>query len=164
MDIKESDFSAKALEHAKRISSGIAKLAETIKDEKTATPFADRLLLTLLVDSRHLLDFVAPLKSVGEIHGMPKHATDGADRPEPIVFRKEDPSKDFGPWWLEKTSRIHAALFMLAEWLQQEPSELNASLINLRIGETNHVISSVIQLLEDDLIIREVKIEGNEED
>ena len=127
-------------------------------------PFIDRLLVALLCHSRRLLDVVAPLKSVGEIHGLPKPYTDGAGRPEPIIFREQDPSRDFGPWWLEKTGRIHGRLFELAEKLDGPRSDTDMSLIRLSISEILHLSGSVIELLNEDLRIREVRFDDADED
>lgn len=155
MSIKETDYTKQAQLYAKRMTKGLATLKEAIltgqKDAKT--------LLKLLADSRRLLNFVAPILTTGEIHGLPKSATEADKRPAPIVFREEDPSRDFGNWWYEKTSRVHARLFELVDLLDRPDSETRQESIRLNVDETEMLLKSILQLLGEDLRIREVKAE-----
>lgn len=162
MDLHETDFSHDALETALRISQGIDELAAHMQAGDTTGAEINALLLSLLVDTRDLLDYIAPLISPGEIHGLPKHASD-PDRPAPIVFRRSDPSISFDAWWLEKTSRIHRQLFWLATVLRAENTQTEASLIDLNMREIQHVIAAVIDLLNaGGLTISELKIGDGE--
>jgi hypothetical protein len=163
MNLQEQDFSADALDYAVRFSDAFDRLAVLIKAGINQSPEIDKILLGLLVVSRKLLDYIAPLKSTGEIFGLPKAASD-PDRPEPIIFRADEPNIDFGAWWHEKTSRIHKGLFQIAMRLATPQDELTKDLINLNISEIQHIIGSVIDLLNSGgLVIREIRI-GDEDD
>jgi len=153
MRIKETDYTKQAALYARRMTRGLATLKEAIQTGQSD----DKILLKLLADSRRLLNFVAPILTTGEIHGLPKSATEADKRPAPIVFREGDPSRDFGAWWYEKTSRVHVRLFELVDLLDRPESERNKQIIRLSLGETEMLLSSIFQLLGDDLRIREVK-------
>ena len=116
VNIHEGDFrtsSRLSSEHLRNTT----RLATLFSASTYKSPEVDRLLIELLVESRRLLDFIAPLKSTGEIHGLPKESTSAYDRPEPIIYLADDPARDFGPWSMEKTSRIQGNLFKIAAGL-----------------------------------------------
>ena len=155
MPITETDYTKQAQLYTRRMTKALAKLKDAIQ----AGQSDDKTLLKLLADSRRLLNFVAPILTTGEIHGLSKSATEADKRPAPIVFREADPGRDFGAWWYEKTSRVHARLFELVDLLDRPESETNKQIIGLALGETEMLLKSILQLLGEDLRIREVKAE-----
>lgn len=98
MNYREKDFRGEARDHVEAIVAGMPELRRQIGSDPAANPAVDRLLLWMLLHSRRLMDYVAPLQSSGEIFGLPKEFTSGADRPEPVVYRESKPSWDFSPW------------------------------------------------------------------
>lgn len=165
MNLEETDYSQQALTLTVAISKGVDELSGLMEAGTHDGPRVDKLLVALLVFSRKLLDYIDPVKSTGEIHGLPKAMTDGCDRPAPIVYRKQDPEIDFGPWWQEKTSRIHAGLFKIAMALSLPHDEVSKSLMDLHLSEIRHLTGGMVDLLNaGGLVIREIRMEEDEED
>jgi len=157
MNTKESDFSTAVLKRARRIASGIEQLAKMLKADKAPRVFANELPLTMLTDARQLLALFAPLKSSGKTHGVTIQFADLVQVLDISFFPDNHSAKDFGSWAMKLAGRIHRALQAIAQALTEETSDATSPLIDQDIAEIRFCSASIIQLVENELTLREVR-------
>lgn len=117
MPIKFEDYGNLIVESCKLIIDGI-KSVEPILNRTSSLPEKDvakidRMFVRLTLLTRGLRELVYPTPSSGEIHGLPREATDGASKPEPIATHTERPDWDFQPWLTEKVLAMSKAMDLL---------------------------------------------------
>lgn len=145
MEFEERDFTRASLDQAVALSNGLSNL-ESLFDEGTYSgPEVDKTLVVMLVVSRRLLDHVSPLDFTAGLGG----------HPAPMIYRNGDPSVDFAPWWLEKSSRLHDCIFKIAIAASMPDDAISQKMIDLCLEEGQHILGSMVDLLNSGgLIIR----------
>ena len=83
----------------------------------------DRLMIQISLSVQNLCKIAFPIPASAEFFGMPKEATDAADDPDVIVVDKENPNRDFKPWFQEKTNNIREGYQELLEYHEKNPRE-----------------------------------------
>jgi hypothetical protein len=88
----------------------------------------DSLILTIVWNSFTANNLIDPMKSTGEIFGLPSEACNGDVKPGLTIHHNDrNPNWDFTPWLQEKLSGMHKSVLLMVEyWLIEiETFELN---------------------------------------
>lgn len=117
MGIKFEDYGSFVVNSCQLIRDGV-KSIESMLNKNSPLPEndmaqIDRTFVRLTLLMQGLREIVSPTPSTGEIHGLPKEATSGASRPEPIPTHTERPEWDFQPWLREKILSMSSEMDLL---------------------------------------------------
>jgi hypothetical protein len=178
MEIEIKDFNEFIIKCCKTIKECYDNLQSLLKDYNYFSADRakiDRNLVKMSIASQKMLNLVMPLPSVGEIHGLPKEATEGVWQPNVTIVDGEHPSWDFKAWFVEKTSRVKKAIDKLMEDLELNPRELQlnadvpvaaeeyvSEMIGLHMEEIHHVNNAILSMCSSGrLSVSEVKVEDD---
>lgn len=70
----------------------------------------DRIVVKLVFSTQSIRKIVLPALSSGEIHGLPREATEAAEEPDVMIVNKEQPDWDFRPWFYEKFGSVQRGI------------------------------------------------------
>ncbi len=180
MELKVKKFNDLITQNCKIIKDSHSGLSSLLKDydfKSQDRSQIDRNLVRMSVASQKIIDLILPIPSAGEIHGLPKEATQLGDEPDVLIVDKENPTWDFRPWFAEKAGRLKNAINRVMNDLETNPEDLKlhpsfpespekflAGLIRLNMAEIEQKADTILSMVESGrLTVTDVKLEGEEE-
>ena len=111
MDLEVTTFDDEIVAHCNNILKDIASFQKILgvynPSEKEK---GDRMVVQLVCSTQSIRKIVLPALSSGEIHGLPREATEAAEEPDVMIVNKEQPDWDFRPWFYEKFGSFQRGL------------------------------------------------------
>ena len=136
----------------------------------------DRNIVRMSVASDKIIDLILPIPSAGEIHGLPREATQFGDEPDVMIVDKDNPKWDFRPWFAEKSGALREAINKVMNYLETNPDDLVfhptatttpkkhiSDMISHNMAEIEHMADAILSMIESGrLAITDVKLEEEE--
>ena len=143
---------------------------DTVRENRV---LIDRNLIQMTLASQYLVGLVFSIPNAGEIHGLPREATQAADEPDVIVVDKEQPQKDFKSWYGEKSGILKDAVHRLMVYLEldyetkaashmskEEWEKFVGGMLRSNMREIEGKTNAILEMVESGrLVIKDVKVE-----